>query len=147
MILKITSALSLLLLFVNCNGGNTADRNNPVQEIRQTEAAFNRMANRVGVKAAFLAFAADSAVLNRNESIIKGKEEIQHYFDRQDITEVQLQWSPDFVEVSKAGDMAYTYGRYSFSGISAKGDTLRSTGVFHTVWKRQPDGSWKYVYD
>jgi ketosteroid isomerase-like protein len=27
------------------------------------------------------------------------------------------------------------------------GEVGEYQGVFHTVWKRQPDGTWKYVWD
>jgi len=60
---------------------------------------------------------------------------------------IKLDWTPDFVDVSESEDMAYSYGGYSFSALSSKGDTINSSGIFHTVWKKQLDGSWKYVWD
>ena len=58
-----------------------------------------------------------------------------------------LVWEPDFIDVSVAGDLAYTYGKFTYTSITESGDTLTSKGIFHTVWKRQEDGSWKYVWD
>jgi ketosteroid isomerase-like protein len=43
--------------------------------------------------------------------------------------------------------MAYTYGSYIFTTIDASGNKQESRGKFHTVWKKQADGSWKFVYD
>src|SRR5680860_1914988 len=80
------------------------------EEIIATEISFAKMANEVGLKEAFLEFAADSAVLNRNGKIIKGKQQIATYFDSQTLQNVSLEWEPEFVEIAKAGDMAYTYG-------------------------------------
>jgi len=116
-------------------------------EIRQTEQAFNDMAAREGVPAAFLAFAAEDAVLNRNDQMIRGKKAIRTYFEAQSLKDVSLTWTPDFVEVAAAGDMAYTYGKYQFSAKDNKGQDIQAKGIFHTVWKKQADGSWKYVYD
>ena len=43
--------------------------------------------------------------------------------------------------------MAYTYGEYEFTSLDTLGKSKVSKGIFHTVWKRQGDGTWKYVYD
>jgi ketosteroid isomerase-like protein len=58
-----------------------------------------------------------------------------------------VKWSPDFIDVSKEGDMAYTYGKYVWQSPDSTGKMNVSNGIFHTVWKRQVDGSWKYVWD
>lgn len=105
------------------------------------------MAKEVGLKEAFLEFAADSAVLNRNGKILKGKQQIATYFDSQTLQNVSLEWKPEFVEVAKAGDMAYTYGPFTFSAISGEGEPKTVLGYFHTVWKKQEDGGWKFIYD
>ena len=117
------------------------------QEIRQAEEAFAAMAGREGVPAAFLTFAADSAVLNRNNRIIKGKAAIRDYFAQSTLKNVSLQWAPEFVEASASGDMGYTYGPFRFSAVDTAGQKIEAEGLFHTVWKKQPDGQWKFVYD
>jgi ketosteroid isomerase-like protein len=94
-----------------------------------------------------LAFADDDAVLNRNNNLVKGKEAIKAYFENETLKDVTLDWKPDFIDVSIAGDISYTYGKYTFSGIDQNGEKISSEGNFHTIWKRQKDGSWKYVWD
>ena len=76
------------------------------------------MTKEVGLKEAFLEFAAKSAVLNRNGKIIKEKQQIAPYFDSQTLQNVSLDWEPEFVEDAKAGDMIYTYGPFTFSAFS-----------------------------
>ena len=99
------------------------------EEIRQTEQAFAKMAKETGIKEAFLAFAADSAVLNRNDKILKGRAAFIKYFSNPIWENVTLSWQAEFVDVSKSGDLS------------------QSSGIFHTVWKRQQDGNWKFVWD
>lgn len=144
-------ALFFFLGLLGCTPASPApdsiDLDQARTEVRQAEKAFNDLAAREGVPAAFLAFAADSAVLNRNGRIIKGKEAMKAYFDDQPFREVSLNWAPDFVDVAKAGDMAYTYGKFQFSAVDSTGQTVQSEGIFHTVWKKQADGRWKFVYD
>ncbi len=50
-----------------------------------------------------------------------------------------LEWWPNFAGVSRSGDMGFTTG-----GVQVGG---RRTGHYFTIWQRQPDGSWKWVYD
>lgn len=50
-------------------------------------------------------------------------------------------------KVSKSGDIAYTYGKYVWEFTNEAGAVKQVRGVFHTVWKKQNDGSWKNVWD
>jgi len=58
-----------------------------------------------------------------------------------------LLWKPEFVELSKSGDLGYTYVEYVFLKKDSSGNTIESKGIFHTVWKKQSDGKWKFVWD
>jgi ketosteroid isomerase-like protein len=127
-----------------CTG---SDRGEVIQEIRKVEQAFNDYLAENGIKAAFVEFAADQAVINRNDNIIKGRDSIAAYFDTWTYSEISLTWQPEFIDVSGSGDMAYTYGPYQFNAVDQNGVKLQVEGIFHTVWKKQQDGSWKYVYD
>ena len=69
------------------------------------------------------------------------------YFDRIKLRNISLDWYPDFIEVSDAGDLGYTYGHYTFSATDAEGKPVQDAGIFHTVWKRQADGQWRFVWD
>ena len=53
------------------------------------------------------------------------------------------------VAVSDDGTLGYTWGKYTFTpatGPDGKQEASTS-GLYFTVWKRQADGSWKFVYD
>ena len=115
------------------------------KEILETEKNFSVMAQKEGMNKAFLAFVSDDGVLLRNDSLIQGKQAIMHYMKNS--TSKGLSWKPDFVDVSAAGDLGYTYGKYTFTYQDSAGVDKTSTGIFHTVWKRQEDGSWKFVWD
>jgi ketosteroid isomerase-like protein len=116
-------------------------------EVVSTEEAFAQMADEEGMTAAFLHFAAEDAVLQRGNTVIKGKNDIRTYLNQQTLQEVNLKWHPDFVEVAASGDLAYTYGKYTFSAVDTSGTPINANGIFHTVWKRQANGEWKYVWD
>lgn len=113
----------------------------------QAEKEFASMAAKEGIPNAFLAFADEKAVLHRNEMLVKGKTEMKKYFDRQTIKIISLTWAPDFVEVASSGDLGYTYGEYQIIYLDKEGKEIFDKGIFHTVWKKQPDGQWKFVWD
>ncbi len=136
-----------MLLFLACDQVNNKNKMKAREEIISAEKEFAELASQQGVQYAFLTFASDSAVLNRGGKIIKGKDAIQQFFENQTLTDIQLSWAPDFVDVSKSCDMGYTFGKFNFSAIDTSGKEVKAEGVFHTVWKKQDDGSWRFVYD
>ena len=56
-------------------------------------------------------------------------------------------WEPYFVEMSVSGDLGYTLGKSQSTVTSATGKKTVSYGHYVTIWKKQPDGSWKLVFD
>lgn len=116
-------------------------------EIVRVEKAFNDMAQKEGLVKAFEFYAAEDGVIKRQNQIFKGKEAIREWYERDVRPNESLTWEPTFVEVSISGDLAYTYGNYVFTYPDSLGNMQQNKGVFHTVWKRQSDGSWKYVWD
>ena len=115
-------------------------------EILEAERAFAESAQANGVPAAFLEFAGDSVAIKRGGKVLVGRQAvIDAYADFSPTA--NLSWEPDFIDVSESGDMAYTYGKFQFTDVDNAGAEIMREGYFHTVWKRQNDGSWKYVYD
>jgi ketosteroid isomerase-like protein len=51
------------------------------------------------------------------------------------------------VEVSRAGDLAYTQGTYANQFDLADGTTATERGKWVSVWKKQADGTWKVAVD
>jgi len=140
---------SVVFTFLGCNpaGSGKQTIEQCKQEIIRTEKDFEAMAAEKGLPVAFAYFAADSAVLNVLDTLIRGRESIRAYYAGWKVSDVSLRWSPDYVDVAASCDLAYTYGRYNFSFRDSTGMVSESTGIFHTVWKKQPDGSWKFVWD
>jgi hypothetical protein len=60
---------------------------------------------------------------------------------------VKLTWEPIKVDVSADGTLGYTWGRYDYTSKGASGKSQTLTGIYLTIWKRQADGSWKFVFD
>ena len=144
---SITFLLTISISCQNKNQGTLVEQWK--DEIIQTEKAFSAMASSDGIGEAFLHYAAEDAVLKRNEELIIGKQSIAQLFNKNPSKSMKttLTWAPDFVDVSTSGDLGYTYGKYRYIEIDSLGNRHENEGVFHTVWKRQVDGSWKFVWD
>ena len=141
-----------LLVFLFIYGCNLSDEKKSIEkwknEILETEQNFAKMAMEEGIDKAFLFYAAEDAVLMRNNKLVNGKNAIRSYFEEQKHNkEVSLTWKPDYVDVAQSGDLGYTYGEYIFTSTDSNGNKVESRGIFHTVWKKGTDGVWRFVWD
>lgn len=136
----------LFLVIYSCSTKEkTASPDLIKQQIIDTENNFVKALQENGLHDAFVAFADDHAILIRGAQLIKGKNAIDEHYKNQHTKD--LTWKVDFVEISKSGDLGYTYGEYIYSFQDSIGNQQKETGVFNTIWKLQKDGTWKYVKD
>lgn len=117
-----------------------------VQQIRDVEKAFEAKIAAEGLAAGFIYYAAEDATIRRSE-LLKGKAAIIEYYSSSTNLSETVIWTPNFIEVSDDHSMAFATGPYTFSGLRANGESFEASGNTETVWKRQKDGSWKYVFD
>ncbi len=109
----------------------------------EAEHAFAQRSIDEGMKPAFLAYAApDGVIVNRRGPV----NAIETWRQREPAPTGLLTWWPTYADVSRAGDMGWTTGPYEFRESASK-EKPDDTGHFFTVWRRQPDGAWKWVLD
>ena len=136
------------IFLLNCNYNPSQEQLEKWKfEIAETEKEFNDLAQKEGLAKAFETYAAPDGVINRRRKIIKGKDAIGLWYLENPRPDQTLSWKPDFVEVSKSGDLGYTYGTAIFTTTDSLGNKTVRKAKFHTVWKRQADGTWRYVWD
>lgn len=145
---KVLLATLVVALGFVCNLKDQKKNLNDLKgELIKVEADFEAYAKDKGIAEAFYHFADDSAVIvRRNDMVVKGKENIKKFYAEIKFI-VALNWKVDFVDVSADGTLGYTYGKYVRTVKDADGKISETNGIFHTVWKRQSDGTWKYVWD
>lgn len=103
--------------------------------IVSTEIAFARAAREQGQWTAFAAFAAPGALIHGANGVI----EAAPWLATQDNPDEAVQWAPRTVVMSCDGSLALSQGRFR--------DPEGIVGNFVTVWQRQPDLTYRYVYD
>ncbi len=139
--------LLLLVTMLSCTKKKSNDFEKWKSEIIQVEKDFNDMAQEDGLIKAFEYYAASDGVIRRGKKVIRGKNAIAEWYKKDLRPNESLTWKPTFVDVSTSGDLAYTYGDYTFTTIDSLGNKKENKGIFHTVWKRQADQTWRFVWD
>ncbi|HSR40443.1 MAG TPA: nuclear transport factor 2 family protein [Phnomibacter sp.] len=146
--MRIHPILIFVFFITQLTTASAQTRQKWMAEIVAAEKAFCEDLKSKGVAYAFAKYAAEDAVIKReNDSLIYGKAAIGKYYSSPAYKNAIADWKPDYTDVSADGTLAYTYGKYTWTFKDEEGRENRFSGVFHTVWKRQPDGTWKYVWD
>jgi ketosteroid isomerase-like protein len=106
------------------------------------EHSFAQYSIEHGMKDAFLRFAAPDGVVFRRGPV----NAIEAWTQTNPAPAGLLTWWPAFADVSRAGDLGYTTGPYEFREDPAD-KAPGGAGHYFTIWRRQADGTWKFVLD
>lgn len=137
--------LAVFLLVRNVPAQNNI--NTDKEAIKQADIDFSDYSKAHGFKDAFLKYAADDGVILMDNSYpVEGIEKIRELFKTDD-GGYTLVWTPAFTEISKSGELGYTYGTYEESSADETGKTKKSKGTYVTIWKKDNYGNWKFVLD
>ncbi len=101
------------------------------ESVSAADTAFAALGQKTGTQAAFTTYAAEDAV-QLGRTMVFGRAAIHQLFDGAP----PVQWAP--IAGDAARDLGYTVGAYTAG--SGRGNYL-------TVWRLEPDGSWRYVLD
>jgi ketosteroid isomerase-like protein len=102
------------------------------------ERAFAARAGEIGWVPAFREFVAPNGQLVGQDGYANAPEQLAEAPDDGVRT---LFWWPAFAAMSRSGDFGFTTGPVSFD------EARTPRGHYFTVWRRQPDGTWKWIYD
>jgi len=137
----------IVLFQAACTGKR--DKQTMIADLKQTELNFSNASVKNGMGKAFVAFA-DSDVVKLNDGMfpIIGKKQLDKIYGKdKSHFPFQLEWSPERVDVAESGDLGYTYGNWKMTTKTQAGKDTVYYGNYMTVWKKQDDGTWKYVID
>lgn len=113
-------------------------------KMMDADKAFSKLSKEQGMKKAFIQYMDDDGVLLRpGQYPLIGAEAID-FLTRINDTTFTLIWEPQKGYVAKSGELGYTYGVYSLTPSAQ--DTI-IYGTYVSIWKKQTDGSWKFVLD
>ncbi|HEX8505427.1 MAG TPA: hypothetical protein VF630_08670 [Hymenobacter sp.] len=104
------------------------------------ENSFAAQAAQAGTATAFLDNCAPTALVVENGELANAQEV---WKGRPVRSNNRLTWYPVLADVAQSGDLGYTTGPWT----SFKNDRPQAAGEYVTVWRKQPDGKWKFVVD
>ena len=117
-------------------------------ELIKTEEDFYNATQERGWGQAFIDFADDNSTLLRQDAYpVIGKDAIVNLYKGKESNALNLKWSPLKAVVSKDGSLGYTYGNWIYTVKNKEGKEENIYGNYVTIWKKQPDGKWKFVLD
>jgi ketosteroid isomerase-like protein len=108
-----------------------------VASLVETERAFAQLAQDKGTQAAFGAFIGEDG-----QMFLPAPTRAKPLIEAGKIDFGPIRWWPVYAGVAASGDLGFTTG----PAISGEGKETRYA-VFLTVWKRQPDGRWRFIMD
>lgn len=110
----------------------------------QADRDFSKLSEERGLKLAMLQFIDGRGVLLRPNSLPMVGGDAINFISQGNDSSYSMTWEPNGGNISKSGDMGYTYGVYSLKPTNI--DTV-FFGTYVSIWKRQPDGNWKFVLE
>ena len=139
--------LACLILSSLAVSAQNADREAALKEAVEAERSFSKTSELKGTRDSFLAFVADDGILFRPTAVNGKKWLLEHPTPPStNGKRPLLSWQPIFADVAGSGEMAYTTGPWQFRQ-DINDEKPVAFGHFITVWKKQSDGSWKFVID
>lgn len=98
------------------------------------ERAFAADGLDLGVQASFLKHAAPEGIVLAPEPLLA-----RAVYGQSRPRGARLVWWPLWAGIAKSGDLGFTTGPYTYDG--------KPGGYYFTVWAKQPDGGWKWLFD
>jgi ketosteroid isomerase-like protein len=143
--LRYNLIFSLFIFVLACNV--TIDIENEREILIQTDKEFALLSIESGAAEAFNQYLTDDALqLPARRKPIQGRSNIyDNMKENQD--KYTLNWSPQYAEVSKSGELGYTWGTYTLTFVDEAGEEQKSYGKYLNIWKKQKDGTWKVSVD
>jgi len=142
---KIVPAFLLLALCSSCNLFQPKKTIAGLEEkikMMDADRAFSKLSEEKGMKAAFMEYIDSNGVLLKPGLYpVVGADAID-FLIQQDDSSYQLKWEPKKGVIAASGELGYTYGLYALK-LSDKDTSI--FGTYITIWKKQADGSWKFV--
>jgi len=103
-----------------------------------SERAFAARAGEIGWLPAFREYTAPDGEMGQPAGYVNAAAELAN---SPDDGNRNLFWWPAFAGIARSGDFGFTTGPVSVD------EARTPRGHYFTVWRRQPDGSWKWIYD
>ena len=93
-------------------------------------------------------WAEDAVVIPPGQPVVKGKEALRKFVEESfKIPGFSISWKSSEVKLSPDGKLAYLYAENMTTINDSTGNKISMPGRGYSIWRKEPDGSWKCVVD
>ncbi len=130
------------LIFSSCNSNTKDHSRQAMEEITKADLAMSDLATKEGFLKALLTYAEDSMIIPREGRLpLMSKAEAEKSWAGKPVI-TEITWKPVRVEAAESGDLGYSFG---YATLKSKDTTAYNS--YTTIWRKQKDGTWKFVLD
>ena len=93
-------------------------------------------------------WAEDAVIIPPGQPVVKGKEALRKFVEESfKIPGFSISWKSSDVKLSPDGKLAYLYAENMTTINDSTGNKILMPGRGYSIWRKEPDGSWKCVVD
>jgi ketosteroid isomerase-like protein len=144
--MKLQHLIYAALMFISLDPARAQAGRHAADGVRAADAAWLKVFAAKDLDKTVAFFDEQGSMLAPNAPVAAGKAVIAKALAA-DFAFGDIVWHADKAGVARSGDLGYTSGTYKFSFKDPSGKPATDNGKYLTVWKKQPDGSWKVLFD
>jgi ketosteroid isomerase-like protein len=122
------------------------------QNLMDVDRAFSKLSTQKGYIEAFYTYIANDGI---NISAAGGppanketfRKRLEWLKEQTNPPQVHLVWDPILAHVASSEDLGFTTGGYVSNFTDPSGKKMEGRGYYLSIWQKQPDGAWKFVFD
>jgi ketosteroid isomerase-like protein len=127
---------------------NTREKESQLRSLLAAEAAWLKAYQSKDAAAAAAFYAEDGAMLAPHRPLLTGQSALTKFIAQSFRLEgYNIVWHAKKAAVARSGELGYTSGSYEMTFRRPRGKLFFDKGKYLMVWKKQPDGGWKVLFD
>lgn len=131
-----------------CTGGQPVEDTRASDAVKAADASFQQAIAAKDLDKIMSFYADDAVLMPAAKPLLTGKAAITNEWkELLAIPAFQNASKLTQVVVSRSSDMAYTRGSYETRLMGENGQLVTEPGKWLSVWRKQPDGSWRVAID
>lgn len=128
--------------------GMTRGKEAEVNSLLAADAAWLKAYQSKDATAAAAFYAKEGAMLAPHRPLLTGQSALTKFIAQSFRLEgYDIVWHAKKAAVARSGELGYTSGSYEMTFRRPRGKLFFDKGKYLMVWKKQPDGAWKVLFD
>jgi len=142
---RLVMCFALVAALAGCGNGNR-NHEAEAERLKQTSREWSKAASTGDLNAVLDYWADDAVLISGGQPPVRGKAALRSYLAEMLKTPgFRISWEP--VEAKVSGDMGYMIERTRITMDGPDGAPRSQMLQAVTIWRKQPDGTWKNVVD